>query len=119
MTTHDAGAHKGTTALMFATSLSTPVEGLAYRLSDGLGNAWNGSTGKDGKGVTIVEAELDGNSLLSTTWNLVGDANILLEVQRDDGSWKTIGSFRHNAGSHRTVNVIAGAIAMPFQMAPV
>ncbi len=42
-----------------------------------------------------------------------------IEMQRDDGSWKTIGSFWHGGGLHRQVNVIAGTIAMPFQMAAV
>jgi hypothetical protein len=117
MTTRNAGGHTGSTELTFTTSLGTPVEGLWYRLSDGLGNTWTGLTGKSGKGVTIVEAEPDENPSSSTAWTLASEASIRLEVQRDDGSWKTIGSFLHSTGSHRRATVIAGAIAMSFQMA--
>lgn|SRR5690606_4364803 len=119
MTTNSAGAHKGTTELRFATSLGTPVEGLRYRLSDGQGNVWTGSTGQGGLGVTIVEAAPDRKSSTSTVWHLDDEAQIRVEMQRDDGSWKTIGTFSHGAGLHRQVDVIAGAIAMPFQMAAV
>lgn len=120
MTIYDSGAHNGTTELTFATSLGTPVEGLRYRLSDGRGNTWVGSTGTGGKGVTILETEQNENpSSLALTWGLAGEADIQLEVQRNDGTWKIIGSFRHGACLHRQVNVIAGVIAVPFQMAPV
>lgn len=115
MTTHSS-ASKGTTTLIFSTSLGTPVEDLGYRLSDGQGNTWIGTTGKGGLGLTIVEAKGDPSS---ESWELPGEASLQLEVQRDDGSWKVIDNFQHGAGLHRQVNVIAGAIAVPFRMAPV
>lgn len=119
MTTLDAGAHKGSTELTFTTSLGTPVEGLRYRLSDGRGNTWTGSSGKGGKGITILEAEQNESpSSPGITWIHVGEASIQLEVQRDDGMWKVIGSFQHGGCSHRQINAIAGAIAIPFHMAP-
>lgn len=118
MITNDPDDHQGATELTFATSLGTPVEGLRYRLSDRSGNTWTGSTGKSGKGVTIVETGLDRNSSPPTVWTVAGDTSIQLEVQRDDGSWKIIGSFVHSTRSHRRVNIIAGAIAVSFHMAP-
>lgn len=116
MTAH---GHTGTTEISFTTSLGTAVEGLNYRLSDGQGNTRSAITGAGGKGLTVQVG--DGNPLPSAVgaWTIPGAARIQVEVQRDDGSWKEIGSFQHEADLDKKVNVIAGAVAMPFQMDPV
>lgn len=111
--------HHGATELTFSTSLGTPMEGLRYRLCDDSGNVWTGSTGKGGKGVRIAGTGPSGHSTQEDAWNVTRDSDILLEVQRDDGTWKCIGTFRHSVDSHKQISVIAGAVAVPFQMAPV
>ena len=119
MTKHSANLHKeGTTELTFTTSLGTPIEDLQYRLTDDRGNVWSGSTGKGGKGVTIVRAQPNEDPTSTSVWGIAGEDSIRLEIRRDDGSWKTIGSFQHAVGAHKQINVISGTIAMPFQMAP-
>ncbi|MBK0056871.1 hypothetical protein [Stenotrophomonas sp. S39] len=42
-----------------------------------------------------------------------------LDVQRDDGSWVLIGSFQHEENAHKSVRVIAPAVAIPLQMDPI
>ncbi|WP_411851223.1 hypothetical protein ACLB90_01060 [Stenotrophomonas sp. LGBM10] len=114
MTAHSDGTHKGTTEIAFRTSLGTPVEGLTYRLTDGQGNARTASTGTGGTGLTVRIG--DAKEGTSTLWTVAGATRIQIDVQRDDGSWKTIGTFQHDATAHKQVSVIAGAVAMPFQM---
>ena len=116
MTNQDVATHSSISELMFITSLGTPVEGLHYQLNDGRGNAWAGTTGPGGAGVSIVEVAPVENSESSGLWVLPGGATIQIEVRRDDGSWKYIGSYLHAVGVHKEISVIAGTVAMPFEM---
>lgn len=119
MNAHCHTAHTGKTEISFTTSLGTAVEGLSYRLSDGQGNTQSAITGVGGKGITVHVGDGRVSSSTPDVWVLSGSVRVQIEVQRDDGSWKEIGSFQHEADLHKQVNVIAGAVAMPFQMDPV
>ena len=119
MIQHEERKHQGTTTLTFTTSLGTPLEGLRYRLSDGQGAVREGATGKGGRGPLIKKSMRNEGLRLADTWNLSSNADVQVEVQRDDGSWKVIGCFQHNAYLEKHIRVVVGAIAMPFQMAPV
>lgn len=116
MTAHDRAAHGGSTELTFTTSLGSAVEGLRYRIRDSDGNTWSGVTGAGGNGVTIGSDALEQESQDASFWKLNGGSVIYLEVLRDDGTWKSIGAFEHDGRVRKKIRVIAGAVAMPFQM---
>ena len=111
--------HSGSTTLLFSTSLGTMIEGLKYRLSSDSGAIWSGTSGRDGKGVTITASRLAETHQATDLWTLTTPCIIQMEVMRDDGSWKVIASFRHTCDNHTQVRVIAGAIAVPFEMAAI
>lgn len=119
MTAHGDGAHAGTTDIAFRSSLGTPVEGLPYRLTDGTGTSRTTSTGPGGRGLTIRTGDATVGTTRSPIWIVPSTTRIQIDVQRNDGSWKTIGGFQHEANVHKQVSVIAGTVAMPFQMDPV
>lgn len=116
MTAHDRAAHGGNTELAFTTSLGSAVEGLRYRIRDSDGNTWSGVTEAGGKGVTIGNDDLEQESREASFWKVKGGSVIHLEVLRDDGAWKNIGAFEHDETARKQIRVIAGAVAMPFQM---
>lgn len=119
MSVHDHPDAGGITELEFATSLGTPIEGLRYRLSDGRGKIRSAITDAGGAGIRL-RTSLDGRDPEAPDlWVLEGPATILLEVQRDDGSWKLIGSFQHTANTQKHVRVIAPSVAVPLQMDPI
>ncbi|WMJ70889.1 hypothetical protein [Stenotrophomonas sp. 24(2023)] len=119
MSAHDHPDASGITELEFSTSLGTPIEGLRYRLSDGRGHARPAITGAGGTGIRLRTGFNGSAPEAPDLWVLEGPATILLEVQRDDGSWKLIGSFQHAANSHKHVRVIAPTVAVPLQMDPI
>lgn len=93
------------------------IEGLKYRLSSDSGAIWSGISGRDGKGVTITASRPVGTHQATDLWTLTSPGTIQMEVMRDDGSWKVIASFQYACDDHKQVRVIAGAIAVPFEMA--
>ncbi|KAF1012768.1 MAG: hypothetical protein GAK31_03985 [Stenotrophomonas maltophilia] len=119
MSAQDHPNASGITELEFSTSLGTPVEGLRYRLSDGRGKSRSAITGAEGAGIRLRTGHDGRDPESPDLWVLEGPATILLEVQRDDGSWKLIGSFQHAANTHKHVRVIAPAVAVPLQMDPI
>jgi hypothetical protein len=117
--THTHRASHGITELRFSTSLGTPVEGLSYRLRDARGRTRAGVTGADGAATRLLSRRAASAREKGDTWLLEGPAMLSLDVQRDDGSWTLIGSFQHEANTHKQVHVIAPAIAVPLQMLPI
>lgn len=119
MKTHTHRSSPGITELRFSTSLGTPVEGLSYRLRDARGRTRAGVTGADGAATRLLSRRAASARETDGTWLLEGPAMLSLDVQRDDGSWVLIGSFQHEENAHKSVRVIAPAVAIPLQMDPI
>lgn len=119
MKTHTHRASHGITELRFSTSLGTPVEGLSYRLRDARGRTRAGLTGADGAAIRLQSRHAASARETGDTWLLEGPATLSLDVQRDDGSWALIGSFKHEENARRSIRVIAPAVAIPLQMDPI
>lgn len=119
MAAHTHARVTGATTITFASSLGIPVEGLNYRLSDGNGGIWTAVTGPGGQAATIEPIRTSAATAHGRGWQIANAARIQVEVQRDDGSWKNIGSFQYDPDSSKQVRVSAGAFAIPFQMDPV
>lgn len=116
---HQSGMRLRSTQLSFSTTLGTAVDGLQYRLRNGRGDEWSGTTRADGSGVRIGDQPSAGSTRNDDFWPLEESSMILLEVRRDDGTWKHIGSFNYEAGKRKDINVVTGTVALPFRISPV
>lgn len=106
----------GSTQLHFATSFGEPLDRVTYRLRDGRGNTYVGSTSTDGRGVRLSSHHDGGPVEHEGTWRLSGSGHVQIDIRRDDDSWKHIGSFRHLAHQRSNVVITANATAFPFQV---
>lgn len=106
----------GSTQLHFATSFGEPLDRVTYRLRDGRGNTYVGSTSTDGRGVRLSSHHDGGPVEQEGTWRLSGSGHVQIDIRRDDDSWKHIGSFCHLAHQRSNVVITANATAFPFQV---
>lgn|GEM_PF-1565746 len=106
----------GSTQLHFSTSFGEPLEGLTYRLRDGRGGTYVGSTTTDGRGVRLHSQHDGGSMEQEGTWLLPGSAHVQIDIRRDDDTWKHIGSFCHHAHQRSKVLITANATAFPFEV---
>ncbi|WP_180866070.1 hypothetical protein [Stenotrophomonas maltophilia] len=106
----------GSTQLHFSTSFGEPLEGVTYRLRDGRGDTYVGSTTTDGRGVMLSSNLEIGSAKQERTWRLPAPGHVQIDIRRDDGSWKHIGSFCHHAHQHSNIVITANATAFPFEV---
>jgi len=106
----------GSTQLHFSTSFGEPLEGVTYRLRDGRGGTYVGSTTTDGRGVRLYSQHDGGSMEQEGMWPVPGSGHVQIDIRRDDGTWKHIGSFCHHAHQRSKVVITANATAFPFEV---
>lgn len=111
-----APSSTGSTQLHFSTSFGEPLESIAYRLRDERGTTHVGTTSADGRGVTVCSGHDSSSGEQAGTWWLPVSGHVQIDIRRDDGSWKHIGSFCHYAHQHSNVVIKANATAFPFKV---
>jgi hypothetical protein len=114
--------HPGTASMLFMGKYMA-ITNLHYRLSAPSGERFEGQSNANGESGTIVLMNANGQAvpggLAEPVWPImdkVQDMCIQIEVRRDDGTWKNIGSFMLEANRHKLITAQIDTIKMPFQL---
>jgi len=114
--------HPGTASMLFMGKYMA-ITNLHYRLLTPGGECLEGQSSANGESGTIVlmnaESETVPGGLAEPVWLIMDKAQnirIQIEVRRDDGTWKNIGSFMLETNRHKLITAQIDTIKMPFQL---
>lgn len=110
--------------------MGTPICGITYRLGQIAGSKWEGTSDEFGNSQTLWLLSNGDNSTKSGdhhhaslpeqhVWHIQSSSNItsiIIEVKRDNGTWKKIGNFQLEIGKEKLIHAEIGTIAMPFSL---
>lgn len=112
----------GSAKVLFS-CMGNPIKGISYRLRLLTGDIYKGISNAFGLTGILIMGEDDiskNHERQQPAWPLPYSAekiDISIEVRRDDGSWKKIGSFQLEAGKQKQIHAESNSIALPFHMA--
>ncbi|UYZ85592.1 hypothetical protein MTZ49_15730 (plasmid) [Entomomonas sp. E2T0] len=118
MTDHNEHNQRATARLQFMGQFE-PIGGIGYRFKLSSEESIEGKTDEMGYTKTLIGDKNTTGSESELICYIKMDSDtmpITLEVQRDDGSWKEIGSFQLEVGKEKTITAQIETIALPFKL---
>lgn len=123
--------HTGNAYVRFGASMGTSISGITYRLSQVGKDKWEGTSDEAGHSQVLWLLSSRDNSMQESdhnhaplpdhhAWCIQGSSDIVsiaIEVKRDNGTWKKIGSFQIEVGKEKLIHAEIGTVAMPFSLA--
>lgn len=118
---NEAPNNRGLARVQFADQYE-PISHLSYRFQLSNETLFEGETDDDGYTKTLINSASEQNThseLIFYVPTETQKTTIMLEVKRDDGTWKNIGSFDLEQGVEKNIYARTSTTKLPFKLAPV